>query len=170
VIANTDSDEDPVATSLGGPSPPPTGFEGFYADAWPMAFRLASFLTQSPAAGEDIAQDAMAKMYTGWGRHDQPHAYLRTTVVNGCRTWHRREQLGRAKLPFVASPAAVDFVAEELADAIATLPFRQRAVIVLRYRFGLSEAEIAEAIGCRPGTVKSLSSRALAQLKKAVSQ
>lgn len=58
---------------------------------------------------------------------------------------------------------------EELADVVAALPFRQRAVIVLRYWCDLSEAEIAAALECRPGTVKSLSSRALARLNKEIS-
>ena len=57
-----------------------------------------------------------------------------------------------------------------LADAVAALPYRQRAALVLRYHVGLSEAEIADALGCRPGTVKSLTSRALAALRKGIEQ
>jgi len=63
---------------------------------------------------------------------------------------------------------AVDFAFDELGDAVAALPFRQRAVLVLRYHHGLSEAEIADALECRPGTVKSLASRALDTLKKEI--
>jgi RNA polymerase sigma factor (sigma-70 family) len=166
-MAKTTNDDEPTVTRPCVASPIPS-FEGFFQQAWPSAFHLASFLTQDRRAGEDIAQDALAKLYTIWGRPDDPHAYLRTVVVNLCRDWRRHEQVKRVKLPFVARPEAVDFVAEELADAVASLPFRRRAVIVLRYEFGLSEAEIAGALGCRPGTVKSLASRALAQLKKAV--
>ena len=57
---------------------------------------------------------------------------------------------------------------DELADAIARLPFRQRAVIVLRYYADLTETDIAHALECRPGTVKSLASRALAALSKEI--
>ena len=61
-----------------------------------------------------------------------------------------------------------DLTVDHLADAVAALPFRQRAVVVLRYHAGLSEAEIADALGCRPGTVKSLASRALARLEEVI--
>ena len=68
----------------------------------------------------------------------------------------------------LARAASFDFSADELADAVASLPFRQRAVIVLRYYGGLSEAEIGAALGCRNGTVKSLAARALDRLEKVI--
>ena len=58
--------------------------------------------------------------------------------------------------------------ANELFDVVVKLPVKQRVVIVLRYYEGLSEAEIAAALSCAPGTVKSLASRALARLRKEV--
>ncbi len=73
-----------------------------------------------------------------------------------------------AKLPLLASPTTTELSFDDLADAVAALPFRQRAVVVLRYHAGLSEAEIAEALACRPGTVKSLASRALSRLQKEI--
>ena len=148
------------------PVTPPLSFEQFFADAWPWAFRLACLLTQNRATGEDIAQDVMAKMHRTWGSAERPAAYLRTAIVNSCRNWQRQSRVQMAKLPLLITPASVDLGANELADAIARLPFRQRAVIVLRYHADLSEAEIAESIGCRPGTVKSLATRALDRLAK----
>lgn len=145
---------------------PDQSFERFFDEAWPWAFRLATFLTQDPAVGEEIAQEAMTAMCRTWGRADRPEAYLRTSIVNGSSNWRRRERVSRTKLPMVAVPDRVDFVAPELADAIAELPFRQRTVIVLRYYLDLTELEIADALGCRPGTVKSLASRALKSLRK----
>ena len=56
----------------------------------------------------------------------------------------------------------------DLFDLVGTLPYRQRVVIVARYWGGWSEAEIAQVLGCRPGTVKSLASRALTQLRQEV--
>lgn len=143
-------------------------FERFYAEAWLPAFRLASFLTQSTAAGEEIAQEALLGLYRRWESVDRPEAYLRRALVNGAGNWRRHETVKQAKLPLLAGADRFDFAADELADALATLPFRQRAVLVLRYQADLSEAEIAETLGCRPGTVKSLASRALARLAREI--
>lgn len=103
-------------------------------------------------------------MYDRWDRAERPHAYLRTSVFNACNTWYRQNGIRRTKLALLAAPDRTELVADELSDAIAVLPIRQRSVIVLRYYYALSEAEIAEALGCRPGTVKSLAARALRRL------
>jgi RNA polymerase sigma factor (sigma-70 family) len=155
----------PVAVSGDGQS-----FEQFFAGAWPWAFRLASFLVQDTAAGEDIAQDVLGTMSQRWGTADRPAAYLRTAIVHASSNWNRRGRTMRAKLPLLAGSDRVEFHADELADAIARLPFRQRAVIVMRYHADLSESEIADALGCRRGTVKSLASRALKALAKEIEQ
>ena len=139
-------------------------FDEFFAEAWPTAFKLATFFTQDPAAGEEIAQEVMTTMYARWGQARNPEAYLRSSLVNACHNWHRHNRVKRTKMPLLAQPDHVDFAAGELADAIGALPFRQRAVIVLRYYGDFSEREIADALQCRPGTVKSLASRALARL------
>jgi RNA polymerase sigma factor (sigma-70 family) len=145
-----------------------TSFDDFYRQAWSSAFRLAAFLIQDRAAAEEIAQDAFTQMYATWGRAERPHAYLRTSIVNRCQNWRRHGRIRDAKLQLLGTGPSTELGADELADAVAALPFRQRAVIVLRYHVGLSEAEIAEALGCRPGTVKSLASRALACLHKEI--
>ena len=152
------------------PAEPPLSFEEFFREAWPGAVRLAALLTQDRGAGEDIAQEAFAQMYRTWGRAERPHAYLRTTLVNSCHNWRRRLQVRQDKLPLLLTPGSSVLGADELTDAVAALPFRQRAVIVLRYYADLSEAEIADALGCRNGTVKSLASRALARLEKEIAR
>jgi RNA polymerase sigma factor (sigma-70 family) len=106
----------------------------------------------------------MVGVYRNWHTLDNPDAYLRAAVVNRARNAHRNRARHKAKLPLLFEADRVDFAAAELNDAVARLPFRQRAVLVMRYYLGLREAEIAEALGCRPGTVKSLASRALARL------
>jgi RNA polymerase sigma-70 factor (sigma-E family) len=152
------------------PTPPAADFATFYAAAWPDAVRLAAILTQRRAIAEDLAQEAMTRVYLRWDqvRIGAPGGYLRTTVVNACNNWHRHNKTEREKLPRLVDLHPVQPESEHLADAIAELPFRQRAALVLRFYEACSEAEIAEILGCRPGTVKSLTSRALAQLQKVI--
>jgi RNA polymerase sigma-70 factor (sigma-E family) len=146
------------------------GFAPFYREAWPGAVRLAGLLTQDARIAEDVAQDAFARVYAQWSRVESPNAYLRAAIVNACKSWQSRRHTERTKLPLVATPGSTELAFDLLADAVAALPYRQRAVLVLRYYAGLREADIADALGCRPGTVKSLTSRALAALRKGIEQ
>lgn len=145
-------------------------FADFYRRAWPGAVRLASMLTQDARVGEDVAQDAFARIFPQWSRVENPDAYLRAAVVNACRNWQSRRHTERTKLPLVATAGSTELAFDVLADAVAALPYRQRVVLVLKYHAGLREADIADALGCRPGTVKSLTSRALAALRKGIEQ
>jgi RNA polymerase sigma factor (sigma-70 family) len=147
---------------------PEASFDDFFRGAWSSAHRLASLVLQDAALGEEIAQEAFTQVYAAWDRIEDPQSYLRAAVVNRCRNMRRHAGVERSKLPLLAMSETAELAADELADAVAALPFRQRAVIVLRYHVGLPEAEIASILGCRPGTVKSLASRALARLSKAV--
>lgn len=164
------ADDAPVASTGTGPSPTTDGtFAAFYADVWPSSVTLAALLTQCSGAAEDLAQDALARVYRQWVRvqDESPRAYLRIAIVNACNNWHRHNKVEVAKLPqlITLTTAAQP---DHLADAIAALPYRQRTVLVLRYYEGCSETEIAAYLRCRPGTVKSLSSRALTQLRKVI--
>ena len=107
------------------------------------------------------------RMYRNWDRADQPGAYLRTIVVNGCRTWHRRRRMERERVPG-PRPAGVDAEVHELLDALAHLGLRQRTALVLRFYLDMSEADVAQVLGCRPGTVKSLVHRGLRQLEEVI--
>lgn len=149
---------------------PDGSFDSWYVEAWPRAFRLAAFLTHDTQAGEDIAQDVMVQMSRRWETIDVPDAYMRRAVTNRSWNWKRRTQTAERKLPLVAGTGRDELRFDHLADAVAQLPFRQRAVVVLRYYADLSEAEIADALQCRPGTVKSLASRALAALSKEITR
>ena len=143
-------------------------FDDFFADAWPRAFRLASFLTHDTQAGEDIAQEVLAAMSRCWDELERPDACLQRSVMNASWNWNRHGRTVTRRLPLLAVHRGDEFRFDELADAIARLPFRQRAVIVLRYYADLTEVDIAHALDCRPGTVKSLASRALAALSKEI--
>ena len=128
--------------------------------------RLAFLLTGSSGQAEEIVQDAFIRMRA---HHDvaEPASYLRSVVVNASRDVLRRRALQDRVKPrlLLGDGTTVDAV-DELADALGRLPHRQRAVLVLRYYQGLSESEIAVALGCRPGTVKSLAHRGLAALRE----
>jgi RNA polymerase sigma factor (sigma-70 family) len=146
-------------------------FQRFYAQQFAATVRLAWLLTGDSHAAEDVAQDAFVKLYryaeASPRRIGNPAALLRTTTVNLCRTWHTR--LRRAELRMTRhgpDPTSLTEWERELDASLRRLPHDQRAVIVLRYWLGLSEAEIADALECRPGTVKSRHARALRALRK----
>jgi RNA polymerase sigma factor (sigma-70 family) len=144
-------------------------FEDFYRDQWDPALRLATGVAGSAAAGEDIAQDVFDRMYRRWGVADEPAAYLRVAIVNGCRSYHRKHRAEQDRLPMLAQGETANEVRGELDDIVQALPERQRTVVELRYWGGLSEAEIAQVLGVAPGTVKSLASRAKFTLAAALS-
>jgi RNA polymerase sigma factor (sigma-70 family) len=116
---------------------------------------------------EELVQDAFVRVHRKWDQIEVPRAYLRTAVMNACRSHHRRRLLEKARI----GHPPVDAVSphpDEMWDALAALPYRQRAVLVMKLYEDMPEAEIAAAPGCRPGTVKSLTSRALDQLRKVI--
>jgi len=149
-------------------------YDEFYAVLWPRLVRTAYAVSGDLGVAEDAVQTAFAKAYRSWrriSRLDSPEAYVRKMVVNEVlssrRTAHVRREVVRADLPD-APRVAHDDVAlahDEMWQAVSSLPPRQRAVLVLRYYEDLSEQQIADALGCRPGTVKSRASAALATLR-----
>ena len=142
-------------------------FDAFYREARPWAVRLARLLVFDAALAEDLVQDAFSRLHPRFASLDSPGAFLRTSVVNACRSATRRRQRERDRLTrsYERVPDETP-EARELLDAVARLPYRQRAVVVLRYYADFSERDIADALGCRPGTVKSLASRALDTLRQ----
>jgi RNA polymerase sigma factor (sigma-70 family) len=142
--------------------------EELYRDRFTDAVRLAHLLSGDASVAEDLAQEAFLRVRERLDGVDAPWAYLRVAVVNACRSHHR--SLGReaVRIRLVGAGPEIQLGARELLDAVDALPYRQKAVIVLRYYEDLSEHDIARALGCRPGTVKSLASRALQHLAKEV--
>lgn len=146
---------------------PVLDFDAFYRAHYARTVRLARLLTGSAAAAEDLAQEAFIRVHRHASSLDNPGGFLRTTTVNVCHNWHRSR--GREALRMVRlgpPPASLSPEARELDAMVAALPYRQRAVLVLRYWLDLTEADIARSLDCRAGTVKSLQSRALANLRK----
>lgn len=138
------------------------------------AVRLAYLLTGDRSLAEDLVQDAFVKLAGHFADLRDPgafEAYLRKTLVNLARMHFRRRRVERAYLAREGreprSHAVLPDVAtyDEMKRALLSLPYRQRAALVLRYYEDLSEAQIAEILRCRPGTVKSLLSRGAAGLR-----
>jgi RNA polymerase sigma-70 factor (sigma-E family) len=136
----------------------------------PGATRLAYLLTGDRAAAEDVAQEAFLRAASRLGAlRDEAAfgAYLHRAVVNRVRNRARRLRLERAH----AEPPPVPYdlpdlgTRDRLWTALQRLPHRQRAALVLRFYLDLSEADVAERLGCRPGTVKSATARGLAALR-----
>jgi RNA polymerase sigma-70 factor (sigma-E family) len=143
-------------------------FDPFYRAGYEAMVRLARALGVRASAAEDLVQEAFVRVHRRYSTLDNPGGYLRTTVVNLCRDWHRRERRERHGTAAPELPP-VSLGARELLDVLERLPYRWRAVVVLRYWADWSETEIAAALGCRPGTVKTLAARGLGRLRKELS-
>ena len=140
-----------------------------YRRCRPGLLRLAHLLTGSATAAEDVVHDAFIGFARSKSQVSDPAAYLRRSVVNLSTNVHRRTRRERLHLATVIEPVVEPAEVDETWQLVRALPPRQRAVLVLRFYLDLSEAETAQVLGCRPGTVKSTSSRALAKLKEKMS-
>ncbi len=147
-------------------------FEDFVAGRGQALQRFGYALTGDWALAEDLLQTALAKAYPRWSRvlRDDPEAYVRKIMVNTWSSWWRRRWRGELPTRQLPEAAAADSYADvdsrqALRTALAQLPPRQRAVVVLRYHQDLSEAQVAELLGISVGTVKSQAARALASLR-----
>lgn len=130
--------------------------------------RMATLLVGSAAVAEEVVQDAFIEVGRRWESLDRPGAYLRRSVVNGCGQALRRRSVEQRYALLVSEPQSVELPARllELRDALGRLNERQRAVVVLRYFVDIPDVEIADVLGVRPSTVRSLARRALAVLRK----
>ncbi|HEY6274697.1 MAG TPA: SigE family RNA polymerase sigma factor [Streptosporangiaceae bacterium] len=150
-------------------------FEEFVAARLPAVLKFAAVLTGDRGLAEDVVQEVLIRAEGRWqaiARVDRPEAYVRKMIVNEYLSWRRRSWRlvpsgAGADLPGRSTPDPAAGYAERdaMVAELAKLPLRQRAVLVLRYYEGLSDPEIAEVMGCRPGTVRGYASRALAVLR-----
>lgn len=153
--------------AVAGVASPPTFEELFERELGPMTL-LALGLVDSPERAEEVVQDAFEKTLRAWTRVRQPGAYLRQAVVNGCRSELRRRRVTRRVPQWREQPVASPET--PLLDALQALTPKRRIAVTLRYYADLPEAEIAELMGVRVGTVKSLVSRGLADLRKVIAR
>lgn len=164
---------------------PQREFERFVADSADQLLRTAYLMASDLPEAEDLVQETLLRVARRWHRvrtMDHPVAYARRVLVNlaidGAEQHVRRQ--GELVLPDGAAGwdqadrhaerdiGAVDTQAD-LLEVLASLPARQRTVIVLRYWEDLPEAQVAAILGCPAGTVKSLAARGLARLRLAIS-
>lgn len=135
--------------------------------------RLAFLLTSDHHLAEDITQQAFVRFYRRFFALRDPAAapaYLKRTVVNLARSHHRRGRREREHLEArqQVTEATDDRSVEDhdaIVQALASLPYRQRAAIVLRFYEDLTEQQAAEALGCSAAAMKSLTARAMASLR-----
>lgn len=139
--------------------------------------RTAVLLTGDWHAAEDLVQASLGKLYAVWGRLDttsEPDAYLRRIMVNTSRSWWRarwRREIPRADLPDLPGPGDLGegrAVAEDVRNALARLPARQRTALVLRFFADLPEADVADLMGCSTGTVKTHTHRGLQAMRRLI--
>jgi RNA polymerase sigma-70 factor (sigma-E family) len=153
---------------------PVASFSTFYASTYDSMVRLAYVIIGSPEVAEEVAQESYVGVYRRWSTLEEPERYLRRSIVNGCRDRLRRNGRWQVRQPLLVVDAATEQQLAgvtrgertDLVEALRRLPVRQRSAIVLKYFGDLSEAEIADALGVRPGTVKSLLHRGLEVLRK----
>ncbi len=147
-------------------------FGEFVASALPALLHFGHLLTGDRDAAEDLVQTALVKTLRAWRgvvRKDDPMAYVKRAMVTSRFTVWRRwgAHVSGDGVPEIAVDDGAGERAEHAAmiAALRGLPPRQRAVLVLRYYEDLPERDIAQLLGCRPGTVKSQAARGLATLR-----
>lgn len=153
-------------------------FEDFASASLQRLLNFSTVLTNDRALGEDLVQEVLLRAHAQWehiGNVDQPLAYVRRMLVNEFVSWRRkwsrivtRSDVNElAESPDVADHATSYAERTALADDIARLPRKQRAVIILRYYEDLPDDEIANWLGCAPSTVRVHAFRALRTLRVA---
>ena len=191
---SVESDEPGGAAAVDLPGPP-----GPPGDTWASAeaavtelyeasalslIRMAYVMLGDLPSAEDVVQEAFCGLYRRWDRlasTDGALYYVRTSVLNGCRSTLRRQAVRRGFLqqrtladpPPAASAESVVLGGaerEEVIEALGRLPHRQREVLILRFYAELPDEQIGRVMGIRPGTVRSTAFRALDALGRALKE
>ena len=148
-------------------------FTEYVAARGPWLRKVAFLLCQDWHRADDLVQNSIIKLYARWPRAeeiDNIDGYARKVVVNTFLA-EERSPWWRRTAPWPEQPRAQQAAADldaalDLADALAALPPRQRAAIVLRYYCDLSVEEAASVLSCSPGTIKSQTSRGIESLRR----
>jgi RNA polymerase sigma-70 factor (sigma-E family) len=152
-------------------------FEQFVVAQLPALVRYAAMLAGERELAQDVVQDALIRANARWrriGAMDRPEHYVRRMITSEYLSWRRRHARRAATLSRWAvalTPGAVVDHAEGTATRsalnqhLATLPAKQRAVLILDYYEGRTDAEIADILGCSRASVRVYRSRALSALR-----
>jgi RNA polymerase sigma-70 factor (sigma-E family) len=152
----------------------PDSFEEYVTAQGEALLRFAYLVSGDHHLAQDLVQEVLARMHGRWRRVERdgsPGPYVRRAVVREYLSWRRRrsstERMMAAPPDQPTTHAPPDRVAEqdEAWRLLATLPRAQRAVLVLRFYEDLSDAQIAEVLGCAESTVRVHASRALSRLR-----
>jgi RNA polymerase sigma-70 factor (ECF subfamily) len=137
------------------------GFERFFRERYARVVRACTLVTLDPAAAEDVAAEAFARLWAKWPQiHDDDHAggYVFKTAMRLCskrRMRSRRESIGDVKDRAQSGDEMTNALARaEVFDALEALSIRQRQSVVLRDWAGFETDEVAEMLGTRPSTVR----------------
>ncbi|WP_413757033.1 SigE family RNA polymerase sigma factor [Streptomyces sp. MMBL 11-3] len=154
-------------------------FDRFVVAQWPGLLHLARLLTGGDRhRAEDLLQEALVKLWFAWPKvaGQAPRAYVRQILVRAAARSARRRWWGEQPTDRLPEPpqvgdgtAAVD-ERTRLEGALASLPARQRAAVVLRYYQDLPERQVAEVLGCPLGTARSLTARGVAHLRRLLAE
>jgi RNA polymerase sigma-70 factor (ECF subfamily) len=142
-----------------------TDLDAFCSREWPRLVGALGLYTGDADVAEDLAQETIVRVCLHWNRvrHlNAPGAWAHRVALNLAHSYFRRRQAGRRALQRLAIRVSVDHIDDDTANtvavraALAGLPDRQRAALVLRYYVDLPVASVAEILGCPEGTVKTL--------------
>jgi RNA polymerase sigma-70 factor (ECF subfamily) len=153
------------------PGERPMDFESLFLEHQEPLFRALWLVTRNRHEAEEIVQDAFIRVWERWSVIRDPEAYLYRTAMNVFRSRLRRAAVALRKAVHTLPPDD-QFQEVEARDsvirALAPLPDRQRAAVVLMDVLGLSSEQAGDALGIRPVTVRVLAARGRARLKEAL--
>jgi RNA polymerase sigma factor (sigma-70 family) len=154
-------------------------FAAFCIEEHPRLVGALSLYCGNRAVAEELAQDALAKACRDWGkvrRLGAPGAWTHRVAINLANSYFRRAAVERrakrrlqGERPSNTDPEVDPAVAEAIRGAVSSLPRRQRTAVILRYYVDLPVREVAAAMECPEGTVKTLTSKAIASLRQNLS-
>lgn len=143
-------------------------FEDVFETQHPRLYRALYLMVGNRQEAEEIMQDAFLHLLERWDRVDDPAGYLFRSALNGARSRFRRLSVAAKRVVHTGPPedpfAAAD-LRDEMVRALAALPQRQRAALVLLHFLDYGSAEAGELLGVTASTVRALASQGRAALR-----